>query len=46
MSGDLRLGCVQDFNEVADAHLLFSHEVEQAETGVVAERLKELLHVE
>jgi hypothetical protein len=46
MPGDLRLRCAQDADEVADADLLLSHEIEEPEAGVIAQCLKEPLHVE
>lgn len=46
MAGDFWLGRVEDFDEVADADLLIAHEVEEAETGVVAEGLEEAFEVE
>ena len=43
MPGNLRLRPAQNLHEVADANLLLSHQVEQPETRVVSERLKEPL---
>ena len=45
MAGNLRLPLIQNLDEVADADLLLAHEVQEAETGIVTERLKETLHV-
>ena len=38
--GYFRLPLPQNLDEVADANLLFSHQVEQAKSSVVAESLK------
>jgi len=46
MSGDLRLGLAQDFDEIADADFLVAHEIEQAKACVVAKSLKEAFHIE
>jgi hypothetical protein len=46
MARDLWLRAAQYLYEVANANFLFSHEVEQPETSLVPEGLKELLHVE
>ena len=43
--GYLRLPLTQDLNEVTDANLLLSHQVEQAKSSVVAEGLKEELDI-
>ncbi len=45
MPGNLGLALPQNFYEEADANLLFSHEVEQTETSIVAKGLKEELDV-
>ena len=45
MPGNLRLPLPENLNEVADANLPFSHEVEKAEPGIVAEGLKEQFDV-
>lgn len=45
MAGNLRLPLIQNLDKVADTNLLFSHEIQEAEAGIVAERLKETLHV-
>jgi hypothetical protein len=46
MPGNLRLRAAQYLYEVADADLLLSHQVEEPEARVVAERLEKRLHVE
>lgn len=46
MAGDLRLRAAQDFDEIADADLLFSHQVKDSEPGFVPQSLKEALQVE
>lgn len=46
MPGDFGLWIAEDLNEVADADLLLSDEIEEAEPGLVAERLEEALQVE
>jgi protein-tyrosine-phosphatase len=46
MPRDFWLRATQDFDEVADANLLVSDEIEEPEAGIVSQRLKELLHVE
>jgi len=42
----LRLRTTQNLHKIADANLLLSHQVEESEPGVVAERLKEPFHIE
>lgn len=46
MAGDLRLRTTQDFDEVADADLLISHEVQDPETGLVPQGLEEAFQIE
>jgi SAM-dependent methyltransferase len=46
MPGNLGLPLFQNLDEVADADLLVSHQVEQAEACVVSQSLKESFHVE
>ena len=43
---DLRLGLIQNLDEVADADFLIAHQVEQPEASIVAKCLKEPLDVE
>ena len=45
MAGNLRLPLIQNLDKVADTNLLLSHEIQEPEAGIVAERLKETLHV-
>jgi hypothetical protein len=45
MAGNLRLPLIQNLDKVADADFLLSHEIQEAEAGMVAERLKETLHI-
>ena len=44
--GYFGLALLQNFDKIADANLLISHHVHQAETRIVPEGLKEPLHVE
>jgi hypothetical protein len=46
MPRDLRLRLAEDFDEIADTDFLVTHEIEQAEAGVIAKGLKEALDVE
>jgi len=46
MAGNLWLRCAQNFNEIADADFLLSHEVEEAQAGGITESLKEAGKVE
>lgn len=46
MPGNLRLRRAQYLHKVTDANLLLCHQVEQPESGVVSERLKEALDIE
>jgi hypothetical protein len=46
MPGYFGLALLKGFHKIADANLLISHKVQQAETRVVPESLKEALHVE
>jgi len=46
MPGDLRLGTSENLNEVAHTNLLFAHEVQKPEPGVVPESLEEPFHIE
>src|SRR5438876_8121447 len=41
MTRDLWLVCLQDFHEEADANFPVSHQVNQAQAGVIRERLEE-----
>jgi hypothetical protein len=43
--GNLRLALLQNLHKVADANLLLSHEVKEAESRGVAEGLKETFDV-
>src|SRR6266568_843354 len=43
---DFWLRAGQDFNEIAHTYLLIAHEVEQAETGLVAQGLEEAFEIE
>jgi hypothetical protein len=45
MPGNLRLRLLQNLHKVADANLLLSHEVKEAEPSGVAEGLKESFNV-
>ncbi len=44
--GYLRLRLVQNLNEITDAELLVSHQIQESEPGIVAETLKKALYVE
>lgn len=46
VSGNLWLGPAQNFHEVADANLLISHQVKEAEPRVITESLEEPLDIE
>ncbi len=46
MPGYLGLRLIQNLNEIADADLLISHEIQEPQPRIVAESLKEALHVE
>ncbi len=46
MPGNPRLRSAQNLHQVTDADFLLSHEIEQPQAGVIAERLKESLPVE
>jgi len=46
MARYLRLPLRQDLNEIADTNLLFAHQVQQAQAGIIAQRLKETFHIE
>lgn len=46
MPGNLGLGLPQDLNEIADANLLIAHQVQEPETGIVSQSLKEALEIE
>jgi hypothetical protein len=46
MTGNLRLWTAKDFHEVANADFLLTYEIKKAQARVVAESLKESLHIE
>ena len=46
MPGYLRLRLAQNLHQVADADFLPFHEIQQAKTSVVAESLKQALHLD
>src|SRR5580692_2714045 len=46
MPGNLWLGAAQNLHEVADAHLLLSHQIEQPEARRITESLKKLRQIE
>ncbi len=46
VSGHLRLGSAENLDKIADADLLISHQVQEAEPRVVAESLEEPLNIE
>ena len=46
MPGNFGLSLLQNLHKVADADLLVSHQVEQAEARIVPQSLKESFHVE
>ncbi len=46
MPGYFGLSLLQNLHEVADANLLVSHQVEQAETSVVTQSLEEEFRIE
>ena len=46
MAGNLGLSLPKNLDKVADTDLLVSHQVEQAEARIVAQRLKEAFHIE
>ena len=41
MSGDLRLRLAEDLHEIADAELPLGHQIQQTQTGAIAEGPKE-----
>ncbi len=44
--GNFGLRLIQNLNEITDAELLISHEVQETQPGIVAESLKETLNLE
>ena len=44
--GNLRLGLIQDLDEIANADFLVSHEVQKPQAGIVAKCLKESRNIE
>ena len=46
MARYLGLRLIQNLNEIADANLLISHEIQEPKPRIVAESLKKALHVE
>ena len=46
MPRDFRLIRFEDFNEIAHADFVASHEIQQAETGSIGQRPKKQFHVE
>lgn len=46
MPGYLGLGLIQNLHEVTDADFLIAHEIQEPQPCIVAESLKEALHVE
>ena len=45
MARYLGLRLIQNLNEIADANLLISHEIQEPKPRIVAESLKKALHV-
>jgi len=46
MPGDFGLRRSEDLDEVADAHFIAAHQVQQAQARPIGERTKQRLHVE